>query len=416
MTDSSTLRRAGSPGPLESEVLVIGAGIGGSLCACLLRDAGVDVRLIDSQPRPMQGASRWNEGKIHLGFVYTGTPSLESARLMLEGAAVFEAVLGQLGVSLSDQWYSDRVVYLVDENSIFPADLLWQRATLVADLLQTEAERRPGLRRYLGNEPVLRRLDGDEAASRTKQGRFVAAWETAERSLSARPLADEIAEAVRRRDIPFATGRVRRIGGNDNLWTVETDRGALLSAPVVVNCSWESRPALDAQVTPTVPPTSVRYKRALFGRGLSAGIAPSTRILGPFGDVTPYRNGDCYLSWYPIALAGQSEDGTPPAIADIVPSSLIERTLAIYGFDGPEWKTVDWTVAGGYIVARGHGNIADPASPLHSRSEADARELRPGYISLETGKFSLGPLLAARAARLALARLGRSAAAETALI
>jgi len=40
-------------------------------------------------------------------------------------------------------------------------------------------------------------------------------------------------------------------------------------------------------------------------------------------------------------------------------------------------------------------------SPLHERYRPDVEELRPGYISVDTGKLTLGPLMATRAVELA---------------
>ena len=74
----------------DCQVAILGGGISGCLTACLLSDEGYDVRLIDRNATLMSAASRWNEGKIHLGFTYTGRASLETARLMIEGAAEFE--------------------------------------------------------------------------------------------------------------------------------------------------------------------------------------------------------------------------------------------------------------------------------------------------------------------------------------
>ena len=71
----------------DCQVLILGAGITGSLAAIHLADAGWDVALLDRSGQAMTGASRWNEGKIHLGYCYLGDASMDSARLMLDGAA-----------------------------------------------------------------------------------------------------------------------------------------------------------------------------------------------------------------------------------------------------------------------------------------------------------------------------------------
>ena len=62
------------------QVAVLGAGIMGSSAALLLSRRGAAVTLFDAQQRPLAGASRWNEGKIHLGFLYSADPSLRTAQ------------------------------------------------------------------------------------------------------------------------------------------------------------------------------------------------------------------------------------------------------------------------------------------------------------------------------------------------
>lgn len=111
----------------DSDVCVLGAGITGTLTACMLQDAGVDVLLVDQAPEVMTGASRWNEGKIHLGYTYTGTASLASAALMLSGAGIFEEAVERVtGLDLEENWYSEPVIYLVETSTIIPAEELWE--------------------------------------------------------------------------------------------------------------------------------------------------------------------------------------------------------------------------------------------------------------------------------------------------
>src|SRR5215212_4828569 len=128
----------------DAQVCILGGGITGALAACMLRDAGCDVLIVDRCGSVMSGASRWNEGKVHLGFTYTGVSDLTTARLMIEGASAFEPVLQQvLGAPLRDEWWTKPVVYLVDQRSIFPAEILWERARATAELLGEMAEERP---------------------------------------------------------------------------------------------------------------------------------------------------------------------------------------------------------------------------------------------------------------------------------
>jgi len=58
-------------------VAILGAGIMGSSTALFLARRGAAVTLFDAAPAPFSCASRWNEGKIHLGFLYS-SPVMKS--------------------------------------------------------------------------------------------------------------------------------------------------------------------------------------------------------------------------------------------------------------------------------------------------------------------------------------------------
>ena len=71
-------------------VAILGAGIMGATTALLLSRRGVRVTLYDQAPAPMTGASRWNEGKIHLGYLYAGDPSGNTADKLMPGGIAFK--------------------------------------------------------------------------------------------------------------------------------------------------------------------------------------------------------------------------------------------------------------------------------------------------------------------------------------
>ena len=392
--------------PFDSQVLILGGGLSGCLIAAGLADRGVRVSIVEQRDGLMSAASRWNDGKIHLGYTFTGTSSIATAALMQEGGAVFlDGMERALGTAIPEEWFGTGVVYLVDHASMVDADVLWDRAKRVGRRHDEQALSDPGMRRYLEGQPRLERLPVELAAMLTRQGDIAAAWRTPERHLATGRVADALAAAVLARGVEVVRGAVAAVKPAGPGWRVALADGAELSAPVVVNCLWENRAVIDKTVRPSCEPLSIRYKRALFGRGVTAvdGVASSTRILGPYGDVVAYGNGDAYLSWYPAGLVAKSDDGSPPSVPMPRIPEEADAILAGLGLAAEtlEDPGADWQLRGGYVVAWGYGDIDRIDSPLHERHRPAVAELEPGFISVDTGKYTLGPLLATRAAAVA---------------
>src|SRR4051812_13592809 len=100
-------------------VAVLGAGIMGSSVALFLARRGLRVTLVDLANEPFSGASRWNEGKIHLGYLYAGDASLETARAVLPGSLAFRSLTEELiECSLADAISREDDIYLVHRDSV----------------------------------------------------------------------------------------------------------------------------------------------------------------------------------------------------------------------------------------------------------------------------------------------------------
>ena len=100
-------------------VAVLGAGIMGCSVAIQLARRGFDVTVFDRETAPMAAASRWNEGKIHLGYIYGADPTLDTARHLLTGGLLFADRLRELiDADLNDHVTADDDIYLVHRNSV----------------------------------------------------------------------------------------------------------------------------------------------------------------------------------------------------------------------------------------------------------------------------------------------------------
>jgi 2-polyprenyl-6-methoxyphenol hydroxylase-like FAD-dependent oxidoreductase len=289
---------------------VLGAGIQGVTVALALADAGFDVTLVDEARDCLQRASLRNEGKIHLGFVYAHDGSNRTAALMLESALAFGPLLEEFlrGPVPWDDVATDPFTYLVLEDSLVPMDELltaWTTMQATFDAIAGGAQAR-----YLG-QPVSRlwQPPRDPREERTLFTRRVSGVvETVERAvrldvlsalLRARIESDprvhrhygHRVRAVTRTPLGFRLEGTRADGGT---WVAE--------APIVVNCLWDGRLAIDREMG-LLPrrPWVYRLKYRLLGRlpDRLRNLPSVTMMLGRFGDVVNFGDGRVYLSWYP---------------------------------------------------------------------------------------------------------------------
>lgn len=410
----------GSGGAMR--VAVLGGGIQGCTVALELAHRGADVELFEAGTDLMKGASRHNEGKVHLGYVYSADDTLRSACLMMRGAAVFFPLLRRwVGSALDTVPVSSTFNYAVHRESQRDISALTSTYSRIAALLRDVI---PDDRRYPAPHPAchIRRLERDECKD---YGWMVdAVFETSEIAVDPDGLSEVIAHAVTDLpDITVHTGTsIRSIdpGGQCVVAAVDGE-SPRVRGPFdhVVNCTWSSRPALDASIgIPPAGPWSFRMKyfvRTTFDAG-EVQLPSTTVVLGPFGDIVDL--GDCHyhFSWYPAGRRGWSRESVPPAwptvpdadelrsIVDGTFAGLSDIVPAIGALAEKHWQNC--AVRGGIIFALGDTDISDPTSYLHQR-HAVGPATHGAYHSVDTGKLTLAPLFAVEVAdRILGARRG----------
>src|SRR6516164_7961054 len=84
---------------------VLGGGLQGCCVAVALAERAVKVTLFDKNDALLSRTAVANEGKIHLGYMYAGDPTLSTAKTMMAGALAFapflERYLARPGQSFS---------------------------------------------------------------------------------------------------------------------------------------------------------------------------------------------------------------------------------------------------------------------------------------------------------------------------
>jgi hypothetical protein len=380
----------------------------GSSLALRLARLGATVTLVDLESAPMAATSRWNEGKIHLGYLYGADPTLSTARHLLPGGLAFRRLMSELVADdLLEHATTRDDIYLVHEDSVVDVDALRGHFSAVSALVRSHPDAAGYFTDVTGADAVpLTRRELEGLASDRIRGGF----RVPERSVDTQWVADALTGAV-------ATEPRVLFRGDTTVTSVEPSAGGLRvvgtpdldeSFDAVVNALWAGR--LEIDLTAGLVPDhtwSHRYRLCAFIRTHHAVDVPSALVaVGPFGDVKNYNGREFYVSWYPTGLVAEGGDVTLP-----VPGALTgrerEQFLAdvrtglgscIPAIERIFEAAAETTVAGGFVFARGRGSIGDPRSPLHRRDRFGV-ERAGSYFSVDTGKYSTAPWLAEQLAR-----------------
>ena len=401
----------------ERRVAVLGGGMLGACTALELARRGQRVTLIEGADRILEGASRWNEGKIHLGFLYAGDRDLATAKRLIPGGLAFPGLVERFVGRSIESFATEDDVYVVHRNSIVDVDAFEGYATRTCDLI-SDAARRDGAPRYFSSldSACIKRLSRNELADLTTSDDAIAGFRTPERSVSTVPIADLLAAAVHSepgievRTSTWVDGVCRRADGRMDIHSARQRASDLEGFDVVVNALWEGRLAVDSSIGVKVPTSwSHRFRAAVFAHAPANRLPSAVLCTGPFGDVKCYPDGRVYLSWYDAGLIAQGDEVEPPRDGAVLTqprkARVRKETLAslsayfptVAGLSG---VVTDGDVHGGWVYAIGKGSLADPTSLLHRR-DAFGITVDRGYVSVDTAKYSIAPWLALQVAEIA---------------
>lgn len=382
-------------------------------CATALQLArrGVAVTIFDAADRVMARASRWNEGKIHLGYLYAGDRTLNTARRLMPGGLAFrrltEALLEQ---SIAPAIGDHDEVYLVHRASVASPGATADYLRAVASLVREHPEATGSVAPEAGRAPET--LAPAALARLTDSADVVAGFRVAERSVSTNWIADRLDAVVAatprlRLRLGARVTAVRPASDRDDRLHVATAEGLDGPYDAVVNALWEGRLAVD-ETMGLAPPAefSHRYRVAAFVRLAQPVDVPSVVIgTGPFGDAKRFGDRDVYLSWYPAGLLAESDTVAPvedPRGSVEGDARVLGEILTRLGGVLPSVRQVPPAIdraciRGGWVYASGRGSLAHPASTLHRRDRVGIQ--RAGrYVSVDTGKYSIAPWLAQQVA------------------
>jgi glycine/D-amino acid oxidase-like deaminating enzyme len=391
---------------------VLGGGLQGCCSALALAERGAKVILFDKNDTLLSRAAVANEGKIHLGYMYAGDPTLSTAKTMMSGALCFapflERYLGQPAKSFS---VSVPATYVVHRDSQRSAEVICAYLRTVHALISEAADGRN--QAYFGRDlqAELRPWSVAEKEAEFDPAIAVAVFATPEIAINPSALAHTVRECIAARpQIEVRCNRtiVRAEEERNGIRVLSNgkDGPSRDSFDHVVNALWDGRLGLnEAMGFRANRPWLHRLKYGVSFR-LPPGVRPppsATFVLGPFGEVVTYGNGIIYLTWYPECLQAISTDVTPPDWPTYPPEPL--RTRILEGTFGALSSVVtslqnldvgslpEAGVKGGAITAWGKTDIYDPASELHRRYEIGVAS-KGCFHSVDPGKLTMVPYFA----------------------
>src|SRR5947207_5333082 len=103
----------------DARIAILGGGMLGTCTALELARRGRRSTLFEGASTLIQGASRWSEGKIHLGFVYAGDPTLRTTQRLIPGGLAFAGLVSRLVHCPLDPFITaEDEIFLVHRESI----------------------------------------------------------------------------------------------------------------------------------------------------------------------------------------------------------------------------------------------------------------------------------------------------------
>jgi len=398
-------------------IAIIGGGLGGCLTALELARRGIHCEIFERNERELSEASFHSEGKVHLGFLYAHDSGGATSRLMAEGAASFRSIVAELtGFDVSEA-LSTPFLYAVHHDSLVSPEAIDAHFRRCSDFFSESNESGRWRSGYVDGTSHVghRRLDTAEWVHDLDPDSFSAVFQTSELGVDPRRLAAEVSRAVRENSrIRLNLGvRVHTVDPEPlERWSLNAAEGPIAdgsSFDVVVNSSWSDLLRLDRQVGLSPPPEwSYRFK---LGNRVARSVSPEdvssvTVVLGAYGDIVNFGQGGVFLSWYPSGRLILTDEIDLP---DWNGDEFRTRREAAYVESRITWESMSEKLRaldvgssevdsrGGMILAAGRLDVNDPDSPLHSRVRVGLDQTG-SYISLNTGKLTLAPLMARRAA------------------
>ncbi len=400
----------------------MGAGFQGVCIALLLakkyKNAQID--LIDKSTDIMNRASASQEGKIHLGFVYSNDATCETGKKILSDALIFDYMLEYLVDSKID-WdtiRSNNFMYIIPNDSLVSnKDIIQYFNKLKSEYSRLLESNKNNINlSYCGKQLNMMHEELDVSKLTYLNNTFIqGAHITEECAVKCQYIKNIIKNrlVVNKVNLILNT-EIKSIQlVTDNKYVITTLDDKLeynlennLEYDMVVNCLWESRMKIDKCIFTNKHHdinNNIRIKCGIISKPIhSLSNCPSITIVnGPYGDYVNFNTDYMYFSWYPISMIKMFVNENINEQYDKLCSGEIDGNYKTELISKHETKFndifentftfIEPKLIAGAIVASGENDIQDTHSKLHIRHDDTIYTNNNGYYSISTGKFTSVP-------------------------
>lgn len=387
-------------------VCVMGAGIQGCCCALMLKKCGYNVSIIDKECDIMTQASANQEGKIHMGFVYSNDSTFKTGMKIMNDALHFSYQMENL-LEMKIDWNeikSTKFLYLVPGTSLVSEEQLDVYFGKLQELYTELLSSNPHLS-YLGEKP-LKIFQKRYIPDNLNKNFFKCCYETEEYAISQNTLKKYIDIKLRKCIDLILNERIESVEHGDHKFKVITDK-QVREFDLIVNCLWEGKKKFDNILGMDYQnDNNYRFKFGIVSEYIDCikNTQSMTIVNGPFGDFVNFPNQSdkkMYFSWYPVSMYQMVTDWkqipndwvtlTNSDINHELHANLKQQHLNKFReLFCQDFTFINENIVGGIIVASGHDDIGNAKSELHERSTNPVMK-KGNYYAVSTGKFTSAP-------------------------